>query len=155
MRRIQSTASAAPTSTFFGSHPRRAQVPPNGLESTIATCHPASRHRDATVEAADPVPIAITSNFLVTLFTPAAKRVSTRSSARFFLAIPATLVCGKSHHWESHSNPDPFMSSHDSSSFLSGAMRSWHALAEGSRQRNLVVLFVNQDLANLFAHSTR
>jgi hypothetical protein len=42
-------------------------VPPNGLESTIATCHPASRHRDATAEAADPVPIAITSNFLVTI----------------------------------------------------------------------------------------
>jgi hypothetical protein len=51
-------ASAAPTSTFFGSHPRRAQVPPNGLESTIATCHPASRQRDATAEAADPVPIS-------------------------------------------------------------------------------------------------
>src|ERR1700691_427646 len=65
IRQIQSTASAAPTSTFFGSHPRRAQVPPNGLDSTIATCHPASRHRDATVEAADPVPIAIRSNFLV------------------------------------------------------------------------------------------
>src|ERR1700694_5934483 len=58
-------ASAAPTSTFFGSHPRRAQVPPNRLESTIATCHPASRQRDATAEAADPVPIAITSNVLV------------------------------------------------------------------------------------------
>src|ERR1700682_5443265 len=58
-------ASAAPTSTFFGSHPRRAQVPPKGLESTIATSHPASRQRDATAEAADPVPIAITSNVLV------------------------------------------------------------------------------------------
>src|ERR1700675_2047313 len=65
IRRAQSTASAAPTSTFFGSHPRRAHVPPNGLESTIATCHPASLQRDATAEAADPVPIAITSNFLV------------------------------------------------------------------------------------------
>src|ERR1700693_1714114 len=65
IRRVQSTDSAAPTSTFFGSHPRRAQVPPNGLESTIATCHPASRQRDATAEAADPVPIAIRSNFLV------------------------------------------------------------------------------------------
>src|ERR1700691_2778475 len=65
IRRTQSTASAAPTSTFFGSHPRNAQVPPNGLESTIATCHPAPRQRDATDEAADPVPIAITSNLLV------------------------------------------------------------------------------------------
>src|ERR1700723_689545 len=64
IRRVQSTASAAPTSTFFGSHPRRAQVPPNGLESTIATCQPASLQRDATAEAPDPVPIAITSNFL-------------------------------------------------------------------------------------------
>jgi hypothetical protein len=35
------------------------------LESTIATCHPASRQRDATAEAADPVPIVITSNVLV------------------------------------------------------------------------------------------
>src|ERR1700693_5128478 len=82
-------ASAAPTSTFLGSHPRRAQVPPNGLESTIATCHPASRQRDATAEAADPVPIAITSNFLVivlsrhftfdsrvTAHSPKTKRVS-------------------------------------------------------------------------------
>src|ERR1039457_6990862 len=65
IRRVQSKASAAPTSTFFGSHPRRAQVPPKGLESTIATFHPASLQRDATAEAADPVPIAITSNFLV------------------------------------------------------------------------------------------
>jgi hypothetical protein len=52
-------ASAAPTITFFGSHPLRAHVPPNGLESTIATFHPASRQRDVAAEAADPVPIAI------------------------------------------------------------------------------------------------
>src|SRR6516225_998856 len=44
IRRAQSTISAAPTSTFLGSHPRSAHVPPNGLESTIATCHPAARH---------------------------------------------------------------------------------------------------------------
>ena len=52
---------AAPTlgSTTYTRRPR------NLLESTDATCHPASRQRDATVEAADPVPIAITSNFLV------------------------------------------------------------------------------------------
>jgi hypothetical protein len=42
-------------------------VPPKGLESTIATFHPASLQRDATAEAADPVPIAITSNVLVIL----------------------------------------------------------------------------------------
>jgi hypothetical protein len=39
------------------------QVAPNGLESTMATGHPAPRQRDATAEAADPVPIAITSKF--------------------------------------------------------------------------------------------
>src|ERR1019366_6440161 len=36
--------------------------------------------------------------------------------------------------------------------FLFGATRSWHALAQSRRQSNLVVLFVDQDLANLFAH---
>jgi hypothetical protein len=30
----------------------------------FATCHPASRQRDTSAEAPDPVPIAITSNFL-------------------------------------------------------------------------------------------
>src|SRR5260370_2603866 len=64
IRRAQSITSAAPTSTFFGSQPRSAQVPPNGLESTIATCHPAARHRDATADAPAPVPIATTSNCL-------------------------------------------------------------------------------------------
>src|SRR5262249_3251142 len=63
-------ASAAPTRTFLGSHPRNAHVPPNGLESTTATCHPAARQRWATADAAVPVPIAITSNFLVTLSLP-------------------------------------------------------------------------------------
>src|SRR5260370_1149012 len=66
-RRTQSTASAAPTRTFFGSHPRSAHVPPNGLESMTATCHPADRHRDATADAADPVPMTTRSNFLVML----------------------------------------------------------------------------------------
>jgi hypothetical protein len=32
-----------------------------------ATCHPADRHRDATADAADPVPMTTRSNFLVTL----------------------------------------------------------------------------------------
>jgi len=69
--------------------------------------------------------------------------------------MAATLVCVKRHHEEPGRNPNPFMPWHstNSSLFLFGAMRSWHALAQGSRQRNLVVLFVNQDLANLFAHS--
>src|SRR5260370_19253379 len=68
MRRPQSITSATPTSTFLGSHPRSAHVPPNGLESTIATCHPAKRHRDATADAAVPVPIAIRSNFFIMVF---------------------------------------------------------------------------------------
>src|SRR5258708_13146995 len=68
MRRPQSITSAAPTSTFFGSHPRRAQVPPNGLESTIATCHPAERQRDATADAAAPVPISTRSKFFMMVF---------------------------------------------------------------------------------------
>src|SRR5207253_2858558 len=61
IRRAQSTTSAAPTRTFFGSQPRRAHVPPNGRLSMIATLHPAARHLDATVEAAEPVPIQIKS----------------------------------------------------------------------------------------------
>src|SRR6266851_7152361 len=65
IRRFQSITSAAPTSTFFGSQPRRAHVPPKGLESTTATCRPALRQRVATADAADPVPITTTSNFLI------------------------------------------------------------------------------------------
>src|SRR5437899_9005768 len=63
--RVQSIASAAPTSTFLGSQPRKAQVPPNGRESTIATFQPAERQRCATAEAPEPVPIATRSNFSV------------------------------------------------------------------------------------------
>jgi hypothetical protein len=61
MRRAQSTASATPTSTFFGSQPRNEQVPPNGLESICATDFPASRHADEICEAADPLPVTTTS----------------------------------------------------------------------------------------------
>src|SRR6266849_7362595 len=67
IRRFQSITSAAPTSTFFGSQPRRAHVPPNGLESMTATSRPALRQREATTDAADPVPITATSNFLIIL----------------------------------------------------------------------------------------
>lgn len=69
IRRTQSTTSAAPTRTFLGSHPRSAHVPPNGLESMTATCQPAERHRDATADAAAPVPITTRSNFLVMSFS--------------------------------------------------------------------------------------
>ena len=65
IRWFQSITSAAPTRTFLGSHPRKAQVPPNGRESIMATCQPAFRHCEATVEAAVPVPITTRSNFLV------------------------------------------------------------------------------------------
>jgi hypothetical protein len=65
IRRFQSITSPAPTRILFGSQPRRAHVPPNGLESTTATSRPASRQRYATVDAADPVPITTTSTFLI------------------------------------------------------------------------------------------
>jgi hypothetical protein len=39
----------------------------------------------------------------------------------------------------------------NSSSFLFATVGSWLALAQSSGQSNLVVLFVDQDLANLFA----
>src|ERR1700687_993699 len=61
----RSKVSTALTRTFFGSHPHRAHVPPKGRESTMATCHPAARHREAAPEAADPVPIATRSNFFI------------------------------------------------------------------------------------------
>jgi len=40
----------------------------------------------------------------------------------------------------------------NSSPFLCGLTLRWNALAKSRRQSNLVVLFVDQDLANLFAH---
>src|ERR1035437_6947835 len=83
MRRPQSITSAAPTSTFFGSHPRSAQVPPNGLESTIATCHPAALHLDVTADAADPVPIAIRSKFLVKYSTQSLSQTPMKPHSRW------------------------------------------------------------------------
>jgi len=65
IRLIQSITSAAPTSTFLGSQPRKGQVPPKGLESTTATSRPAERYLYAAVEAAAPVPITTRSNLLV------------------------------------------------------------------------------------------
>src|SRR5215813_9352509 len=61
-RRAASTAAAAATRTFFGSQPRRAQVPPNGRLSTIATVQAADRHSKATACAAAPEPITTRSN---------------------------------------------------------------------------------------------
>ena len=61
----------APTSTFFGSHPRSSHVPPYGRESMIATDQPALRHLKAALDAAAPVPITIVSklcNYLTRLF---------------------------------------------------------------------------------------
>jgi hypothetical protein len=62
MRRCQSTSSAIPTRTFFGSHPRSAQVPPNGRLSTMATVRPASRRLYAAAAPASPVPMTTRSN---------------------------------------------------------------------------------------------
>src|SRR5258708_29719947 len=70
-----------PTSTFFGSHPRSWQVPPNGRESMTATLQPASRHAYATVWAAEPVPITITSTLEVTVIPPV------RLSAQYELGL--------------------------------------------------------------------
>src|SRR6185312_9638741 len=50
------TVSAPDTNTFLGSQPRRAHVPPKGRKSTIATLRPACRTREATPEAAAPLP---------------------------------------------------------------------------------------------------
>lgn len=63
--RAASTAAAAPTNTFFGSQPRSAHVPPNGRLSIIATVHPASRQRNATLPAAEPEPMTMRSNVRV------------------------------------------------------------------------------------------
>src|SRR5882672_12274673 len=62
IRRFQSATSAAPTRTFFGSQPRRAQVPPYGSSSTTATLHPAFRHRYVAAEPPLPAPIPLRSN---------------------------------------------------------------------------------------------
>lgn len=62
MWRFQSTNSAISTRTFLGLHPRSAQVPPRGRESTMATFHPAERHYFATVDPATPAPITTRSN---------------------------------------------------------------------------------------------
>src|SRR6266446_6083225 len=62
MRRDHSVSSPAPTSTFFGSHPRRAQVPPYGSSSMTATCQPAARHLCAGGDPASPVPMTTRSN---------------------------------------------------------------------------------------------
>src|SRR2546426_11240227 len=62
IRRCQSASSAAPTSTFLGSQPRNAHVPPYGSSSTMATCQPALRHRYAGADPAVPVPITMRSS---------------------------------------------------------------------------------------------
>ena len=56
-----SIAFAASIRIFFGSQPRKAQVPPKGSESIMATLSPLERQLDATVEPAVPVPITIKS----------------------------------------------------------------------------------------------
>src|SRR5581483_5972324 len=63
--RVRSITSVAPTSTFFGSQPRSAHVPPNGRESTIATFQSAERHSNAGLAPPAPVPMTMRSNFFV------------------------------------------------------------------------------------------
>jgi hypothetical protein len=77
---FESTIFAASRRIFFGSHPRKAHVPPNGSESIIATRHPLERHSAAAVEPAVPVPITIKSNAVSLLnhylFSITTKRIS-------------------------------------------------------------------------------
>src|SRR5713226_6219051 len=63
IRFTASMRAPTPTSTFFGSHPRSWQVPPNDRESLIATDQPALRHLKAAADSAAPVPITMRSNF--------------------------------------------------------------------------------------------
>src|SRR5258707_4348035 len=55
-------SAAALVNTFFGLHPRNAQVPPNSRDSTTATFQPCLAQVVATVVAAGPVPRLIKSN---------------------------------------------------------------------------------------------
>src|SRR5437016_1007185 len=55
-------SAAALVNTFFGLHPRNAQVPPNSRDSTTATFQPCLAQVVATVDAAGPVPRLIKSN---------------------------------------------------------------------------------------------
>src|SRR5436305_1207714 len=55
-------SAAALVNTFFGLHPRNAQVPPNSRDSTTATFQPCLAQVVATVDAAGPVPTLIKSN---------------------------------------------------------------------------------------------
>jgi len=61
---FQSTSSAAPTRTFLGSQPRRAQVPLNGRESIWVPFQPDFAHFPAAAEPPDPAPMTIRSNLL-------------------------------------------------------------------------------------------
>ena len=61
MRRAMSIASAPLISIFFGSQPRRAQVPPKGRWSMTATDHPAARTRELATCAAVPLPMTVRS----------------------------------------------------------------------------------------------
>src|SRR5258708_16529922 len=97
IRLVQSISSAAPTSTLFGSQPRRAQVPPKGLESMIATSQPAFRHLYAAPEPAPPVPMPTRSNFLCTLSLHFIFRCSLRLHPTSFLLVSHTISSLSSH----------------------------------------------------------
>src|SRR5258706_2876231 len=97
MRDAKSMTSAAETSIFFGSHPRSAQVPPNGRKSITATVQPAARTRIAAVIAAVPVPTITRSyRFAMALplrrgrrqILPVGTLIQLRRQARIFLLLP-------------------------------------------------------------------
>ncbi len=89
-RRAAFTTSAAPTRTFFGSQPRSAQVPPNGRSSTTATVQPAARHLQATVDAAEPVPIQ-TRSYCCAMF------LLFRDAPTYSLSREMTPFCNRDH----------------------------------------------------------
>src|SRR5207245_1402664 len=93
----KSMTSAPETSIFFGSHPRSAQVPPNGRKSITATLQPAARTRIAAVIAAVPVPTITRSyRFAMALplrrgrrqIFPVGTLIQQRRQARIFVLLP-------------------------------------------------------------------
>ena len=74
------TFSAPRRRSFLGSHPRRAQVPPYGSESTMPTRHPWAAHLFAAVVPAIPAPITNRSKCsLMRCTAPQTRGMSARS----------------------------------------------------------------------------
>jgi hypothetical protein len=165
----QSKTSESPTSTFFGSHPRGAHVPLNGLESTIATSHPAERHFNAAADAADPVPIAMRSNLLVMRWlllgrspmqsaTSSRSRLAaglSRSSFVSKLHIGRSLVnCGGSKFSETYSCTVFYALERGPESSHAARCRTIRNIFWRFRQRNIVQLRVNSYALRLLDRGT-